>query len=113
MPTIIGAPTDLMDITPFCGIELAELYKGAEQLLSEGVPMEVQAALPTGDLLRIAATLRRYHELIARFVHDYEGCKEQDDVDAAVEVVDQMIEDAQALLSAPPPSAFPGQSLSI
>lgn len=113
MPTIIGAPTDLMDISPFCGTELAELYKGAEQLLSQGVPMEVQAALPTGDLLRIAATLRRYHELIARFVHDYEGCKEQDDVDAAVEVVDQMIEDAQELLNAPTPIAFSGQPLSI
>tara|TARA_Y100000310_G_scaffold280390_1_gene300082 strand:- start:133 stop:471 length:339 start_codon:yes stop_codon:yes gene_type:complete len=94
----------LGDFHPFCKMEREELYRGAEQILSEGVPLTTPAALPVNDLVRIAATLKQYSGLLSRFISDYdETSQNEDDVQAVVEVVSQFFEDAQELLNIEPP----------
>ena len=110
-PPIIGGPKDLNDIKVFCKMELEELYGGARHLLSEGVPLTTPAALPVGDLVRLAATMERYNLILSRFVADYEGCYEEDDPQAVVEVVEQLVEEARELLDAPQPLPAPTSSI--
>ena len=107
---IIGAPKDFTDIKVFCKIELEELYRGAKELLSQGVPLNTPAAIPVGDLVRLAATMERYNLLLSRFVSDYEGCYEAEDPQAVVEVVEQLVEDGRELLDAPQPLPDPSPS---
>lgn len=95
---------ELGEFRPFCKMEMEELYRGAEQILSEGVPLTTPAALPVNDLVRLAATMKKYNDLLAQFVSDYDATSQnEDDVQAVVEVVVQFFEDAQELLNIEPP----------
>jgi hypothetical protein len=62
---IIGAPKSLNDLQTFNAAELSELFSGMEEYVTSGVPMEVPASIPVGQLGRIVVTLKRYHAVVA------------------------------------------------
>lgn len=99
---IIGTPKSLDELQTFSAPELEELYKGMEQYVTSGVPMEVPAAIPIGQLGRIVATLRRYHEVVKRTAGAEDGL-EAPGMDEVTDRWAALSSDAQALLDTTPP----------
>jgi hypothetical protein len=56
--TLIGH--GMNDYIPFCAAEIQELYKGTKDLAEQGTPPEIPAALPIGQLIRMARTVVEY-----------------------------------------------------
>jgi hypothetical protein len=94
---IIGAK-GLDDQHPFTEAELRELFVGMEQLMKAGMPPEVPAAFPIGQLGRMTITLKRLHLLAANLVK--ESAEENPNYAP-------LVEEAKKLLTTPPPLAAP------
>ena len=54
----LGGPKSLAELGPFKDEDVDRYVAGMEQMLQQGQPMEVPAAMPTGDLCRLAYTLK-------------------------------------------------------
>lgn len=93
---------------PFCAAELRELFVGFDNMAKQGIPPEVPAALPSGQLLRIAATLKLYHDLAKKVVEVEDGVEKPEDL---TEKLSELRQEAQELLEAPPPVAKPTSPL--
>ena len=99
---IIGSPKGLGDMPTFCAAELEELFKGMSAYVASGVPMEIPAAIPIGQLGRIVATLQRYHALVDKVAHVEAGI-ETPGMEQIEEAWSKVQKEALVLLSAPPP----------
>jgi hypothetical protein len=99
---IIGTPKSLDELQTFSVQELEELFKGMEQYITSGVPMEVPAAIPIGQLGRIVVTLRRYHAMVKRAAGAEDGL-EAPGMDEITDRWAVLSADAQALLDAAAP----------
>lgn len=61
---IIGAPKNLDEAELLSREEIEGFINNANAMLATGTPMEIPAAVPIGQLARIAATLKAYREVI-------------------------------------------------
>lgn len=105
---VIGTPKNLDDVYPFCQYELNELFAGMDGAIKNGMPAEVPAAIPFGQLTRITGTLKRYHDLLVALtvlneIIEARGSDESTDV-----VMDRarfrgVAKNASEVLSLPPP----------
>jgi hypothetical protein len=98
---LVGTPK-LKNMQTFSSGELKELFSGMENYLNSGVPMEVPAAIPIGQLGRIVSTLQRYHELVDKVAHLEAGI-ECPGMDRLMEAWDKMQSDAKELIEVKPP----------
>lgn len=55
---LVGGPKTLMDLGPFKDADIEQFINTFEAMLVAGQPLEVPAALPTGDFCRLACTLK-------------------------------------------------------
>ena len=99
---ILGTPKSLDELQSFSGPELNELFKGTEGVIIGGIPLEIPANIPLGQLGRIVATLRRYHALVEKVAHSEAGM-ETPGMDRIIERWDQLQEEALALIHVKPP----------
>lgn len=96
---IIG--TKGLDEQPvLCAAELKELFVGGDNLAKAGHPPMVPAAIPTGQLLRIIATCKAYHDLVSDLAHLEDGLEQP----KLIESFDSFQERANELIKTPPPS---------
>lgn len=100
---LVGTPK-LKDMQSFSEPELKELFTGMEAYLSNGVPLEIPAAIPIGQLGRIVATLQRFHALVEKVAHVEAGV-EVPGMDQLIDRMGVVAEEARELLSAKPPEA--------
>jgi len=109
MTIIIGAPKDLESFSPLGKAEIDQLCEGTEQLLSQGVPLDVPSAVMTRDLLRIAVTLKKYRAIAEVFVAEYDS-----DLEEQALALEDLYEEAKDLLHPLPPLiAGPGRPLGL
>lgn len=108
MPSIIGTK-GLDNQHPFCAIELHELFVGGDNMAKQGMPPEIPAAIPLGQLLRLTATLKKYHDICALTVERYEKWATSTEDDGLGEV-ETVIASMKELLNIGPPIAKPQQS---
>lgn len=101
---LIGSTTSIGKMNVFSKPELEELYKGMDGYLQGGVPLNVPAAIPIGQLARIVATLKAYHAL-AQSVADVEAGVETPGLEQMIPRWDKVVADARELLETKPPEA--------
>jgi len=94
---IIGSPKSLKDVPVFSKLEIEELSAGAMEMIKQGIPGEVPAAVPLKHLLRITATLMEYREVVLGL----STVADESPSDAMLE----LIEKAKALVAAQEPKA--------
>lgn len=82
-----------------CAAELNELFVGGDNLAKGGVPAEIPAAVPSGQLLRIISTCKQYHDLVKQLAQIEDGLEEP----KLIEQMDDLREKASALINTPPP----------
>lgn len=58
---IIGGPKDLTDFPLLHERTIDEMYDGMNQLIANGQPLEVPAAMPMAQLASLARTLKHFH----------------------------------------------------
>ncbi len=55
---LIGGPKALSDLGAFKDADVDAFIAGAESIIAKGQPLEIPAMLPTGDICRLAYTLK-------------------------------------------------------
>lgn len=98
---LVGTPK-LKEMQTFSAPELKELFSGMETYLNNGVPLEIPAAIPIGQLARIVSTLQRYHGLVDKVAYLEAGI-ESPGIDRLMEAWDTMQAEAKELLEVKPP----------
>ena len=61
---LLGQPKTLNDIEVYDEKTIDAFADGAEQMLSQGLPVEVPAAMPMGQIAQCAKTMKAQHERI-------------------------------------------------
>jgi hypothetical protein len=100
----------LEDQAAFTEEERQQLYKNARDMIAEGVPGEIPAALPAGLLIRLIGTLKKYDELLARLA-SWDAGIETPDIDRIIECWDELRLEAKTLRDVKPPLAQPSRVL--
>jgi len=72
---IVGGPKGLDDVPAFNDATLDELIKGMDEMVAQGTPLEVPAAMPIGQLAGVARTLRDQRAMIKTLEEELAGLK--------------------------------------
>ena len=57
---IIGQKFELEELEPFARVDLEQFIQGARDMMKQGVPEHVPAAMPVGHICRLARTMLDY-----------------------------------------------------
>lgn len=100
---IIGAPK-FSELPVFLPVERAELYRGCDEKMKEGSPLEIQMAIPLGALARIAVTLLAFESVLNQLSEPLpEGQSAEDTLKALRATASAAIE-GKIRLSSPKPA---------
>ena len=61
-PQIVGVPRSLEDFPILNSSEIEEFVGASRQILTQGMPLEIPAAMPMELMVRVAATLVHFTE---------------------------------------------------
>jgi hypothetical protein len=100
MSVIIGAPT-LESQHPMCDAELQALFAHGTQMVHAAVPDNVPATIPVGSLIRLIATMKKYHTL-AKQLGELSVPVTEETMEARVEAMGVLMAHTKALLETPP-----------
>ena len=91
--------------------ELNGLFQNAEAMAKQGVPDNVPAAVPVGQLLELAVTVQRFRDVVKKLAEVEDGMEQP----KLIEAFDGLREEAKVLLAAPsaPPVVAPPQGSKI
>jgi len=97
---IIGSPKSLSEVPVFSKLEIEELVAGSTEMLKQGIPGEVPAAVPVKHLLRLTATLEKYRAVLIKLTEAKDAEDEKKE-----SMLSEAMDSAQELIDAEQPKA--------
>lgn len=77
--------------------ELNGLFQNSEEMAKQGVPDGVPAAVPVGQLLELAVTVKRFRDVVKKLAEIEDGMEQP----KLIEALDALREEAKTLMAAP------------